>query len=308
MKSDRPLKNILVGLISHNRPSFTRKALATLMDTHVPFDLLIVDNGSAKETKQELFELALAYDARFVSVENRNCNGARDIINHYGLHYDYVVYVDNDVIMPENWLDSMLGHALESDADLLGVSQSDKAGIPGFYGHFEIADQCILFRDNALVNGRPLQVDWVTGHCLMIKGMFLRRIWEKYRLWNRRHLFPIDLDDIDLMMMAQHEGARVFVAPLIVPQNREFDSSSDSHRYNEVRNDFHNYALSCVSFWKEWGLNPLLNWNRGYTGNAMKPGRIHDPILRKDFEFLMESIREIDYNVYSAFVHKLAGA
>ena len=92
-------KRVLVGLISHNRLNFTLLALETLKKTEIPFDLLIVDNGSEEETKKILFSKSLEIGARFISIENRNCNGARDIINHYGLTYDYVIYVDNAALV-----------------------------------------------------------------------------------------------------------------------------------------------------------------------------------------------------------------
>ena len=97
-------------------------------------------------------------------------------------------------------------------------------------------------------------------------------------------MFPIDLDDIDLMMMAKECGEKVFVAPVVIPQNREFRSQKESNSYNSSRNDFFNYALSCVSFWEQWKYNPLLNWNRGYTGNANKPGRIHSAEIKEKFQ------------------------
>lgn len=298
-------KRVLVGLISHNRLNFTLLALETLQKTSVPFDLLIVDNGSAIETKQILSQKALEYGARFVSIENRNCNGARDIINHYGLYYDYVIYVDNDAIMPQNWLEQLLTHATSTNAALLGISQSDFGGEETFFGNFEINNSFIVFKELSIIPTEPYKVDWVTGHCLTVKGDFLRLIWEKYHLWERRRLFPIDLDDIDLMMMAKESGEDVYVAPVVVPQNRDFDSQKESNSYNSARNDFHNYALSCVSFWEQWKYNPLLNWNRGYTGNAHKPGKIHSDEIKTKFVKLVEMVNGIDSEIYEGFQKKL---
>ena len=294
-------KKILVGLISHNRLSFTMLALETLQNTRLPFDLLIVDNGSEKETKQELSEFALSYGARFISIENRNCNGARDLINHYGLHYDYVMYVDNDAIMPENWLETLLGHAEATNAGLLGVSQSEFGSEETFFGKFRIDAPFIVFEQQNRAINVPERVDWVTGHCLTVRGAFLRTIWEKYRLWERRLMFPIDLDDIDLMMMAKDLNVPVYVAPVIVPQNRKFKDVAESNTYNSARNDFHNYALSCVSFWEFWKYNPLLNWNKGYTGNAHKPGKIYDATLWAKFKELVEMVKGKDDEIYESF-------
>ncbi|MDR2954761.1 MAG: glycosyltransferase [Prevotella sp.] len=304
---DKQLTNkILVGLISHNRHDFTIQALETLQNTNLPFDLLIIDNGSEKEIKQRLNELALSYGAHFISIENRNCNGARDMINHYGLNYDYVIYVDNDAIMPDKWLESLMYYAEETGCGLLGVSQSEFGNKETFFGNFEVDGSFIIFQEQNHIVTQPERVDWVTGHCLTVKGDFLRLIWTTYRLWERRFMFPIDLDDIDLMMMAEKQNIPVYIAPVVVPQNREFKSSSESNAYNSARNDFHNYALSCVSFWEYWKLNPLLNWNKGYTGNAHKPGKIYDISLKSKFIGLVEMLRDKDKEIYQSFMKKLS--
>jgi GT2 family glycosyltransferase len=298
-------KKILVGLISHNRLDFTKTAIDTIMDTKIPFDLLIVDNGSEPETKNNLFQLAQDYSSHFVSIENRNCNGARDVINHYGLNYDFVVYVDNDVVMPENWLEILLSNALKTNSAIIGVSQSEFESEETFFGFFKEDKSFIRFIDSDVSIKSAEQVDWVSGHTLMIRGDFLRGIWLKYELWERRHLFPIDLDDIDLMMMARAEGEKVFVAPLVVPQNRGFKNQTESNNYNADRNDFHNYAQSCVSFWQEWGLNPLLNWNNGYSGNVNKPGLIKSYELLEKFNFLVDMLEEVDKSIFDSFKKKL---
>lgn len=306
MKTDILNKRVLVGLISHNRLNFTLRALETLQNTQLPFDLLIVDNGSTNDTKQILSNKALEYGAKFISIENRNCNGARDVINHYGLYYDYVIYVDNDAIMPNHWLEQLLEHAISTDAALLGVSQSDFGGEETFFGNFNIQDSFIVFKELSITPTTAYKVDWVTGHCLTVKGDFLRLIWDKYRLWERRLLFPIDLDDIDLMMMAKSLNLEVYVAPIVVPQNRDFNSQIESNNYNSARNDFHNYALSCVSFWQHWKYNPLLNWNKGYTGNANKPGKIHSKDIETKFLELVAMVKDVDPEIYEGFQKKLA--
>lgn len=296
---------ILVGLISHNRLSFTLLALERLQKTQVPFDLLIVDNGSEIETKRLLSEKALQMGAYFVSIENRNCNGARDIINHYGLEYDYVLYVDNDTIMPDLWLEQLMKYATETHAALLGISQSEFGSKDTFFGNIGVRKQFVLFEDLDIKPTQAVKVDWVTGHCLTVRGDFLRTIWNKYRLWERHLMFPIDLDDMDLMMMAKELNESVYLAPVVIPQNRNFESLKESNTYNSARNDFHNYALSCVSFWEQWNLNPLLNWNTGYTGNSNKPGTIHDSELSKKFEKLVQMTKAADLEIYNQFAKKL---
>ena len=107
-------------------------------------------------------------------------------------------------------------------------------------------------------------------------------------------------------MMAKECGEKVFVAPVVIPQNREFHSQKESNSYNSSRNDFFNYALSCVSFWEQWHYNPLLNWNKGYTGNANKPGRIHSTEIKEKFIRLVEMLKGADDEIYAGFIKKLS--
>jgi GT2 family glycosyltransferase len=298
---------VLVGLISHNRFDYTRDALAHVFRTRLPFDMLVVDCGSEVETKKRVFDLTHETGGRFVSIENRNCNGARDIINHYGLYYDYVVYVDNDALPPSGWLDDIVDAALSTGAALVGVPQSGTADdAPMFLGTFETPHQdLIVFKEWAEPLTEVRRVDWVTGNCMAVRGSFLRSVWEKHRLWERWKKFPIDLDDIDLAMMAKALGEAVVATPIVVPQNRAPLDNRASDSYRLDRDDFHNYALSCVSFWSEWRRNPLLNWNSGYTATNYKPGRIYDASLAREFRGLVDMLREHAPGIYETLRRKL---
>lgn len=302
------IPRVLVGLISHNRFDYTKDALSHIVRTKLPFDILVVDCGSDADTKKGVFDLTHEAGGRFVSIENRNCNGARDIINHYGLYYDYVVYTDNDALPPPGWLDAIVDAGQSTRAALIGVPQVGAGNdAPMFLGTFETPyEGLIVFREW----GEPLRevqrLDWVTGNCMAVRGSFLRGVWEKYRLWERWKKFPIDLDDIDLAMMAKALREAVVAAPIVVPQNRSPQDNRADDSYRLDRDDFHNYALSCVSFWNEWRCNPLLNWNSGYTAKNYKPGRIYDASLAREFGGLVEMVREHAPGVYETLRRKLA--
>jgi GT2 family glycosyltransferase len=302
------IERTLVGLISHNRLDFTRDAVSCVLKADAPFDFLIVDAGSEASVKDEIYALSQSLGARFFSLENRNCNGARDLINHYGLYYDYVFYVDNDALPPPGWLDAMLDAARSSGAALIGAPQASLgAVVPRFVGSFDYPhDNTIVFKEweGPLTGVQPL--DWVTGHCLAVRGDFLRRVWTHFSLWERWKKFPIDLDDIDLAMMAQSLGETVVAAPIVIPQNRAFQNRQQTDSYRQVRDDFHNYATSCVSFWREWNRNVLLNWNFGYTAKNYKPGRIYDAELAREFKVLVEMTRSLAPAVHNVLMKKLA--
>jgi len=300
------ITRVLVGLISHNRFNFTKDAVASIVRTDLPFDFLIVDCGSEADTKKDVFLLSHSVGARFASIENRNCNGARDVINHYGLYYDYIVYIDNDALPPSGWLEALVQAGQSSGAAIIGAPQAEAdSGTPAFVGSFAYPhDRLVVFKECPHPLTRTERLDWVTGNCMAVRGSFLRKIWRRYSLWERWKKFPIDLDDIDVAMMARSLGETVVAAPIVVRQNRSQMETRESDGYRRARDDFHNYALSCVSFWKEWHLNPLLNWNSGYTATNYKPGRIHDRSLADEFSQLVEMVRELDPAIYDVLKQK----
>ena len=293
------MHRVLVGLISHNRFSCTERVLPLIAAASYPHTLLIVDNGSSRDVKRKLSEVALDYGAHLLSIENRNCNGARGLIAHYGIQFDVVVFVDNDAELPDGWLASMIDTYEVTASSIVGVSQSSSVEVaPTFFGDFGVKNRFLKLRERSKAVTKGELVDWVTGHCMLLDGEFLREIWSRYKFWSRHLLFPIDYDDIDLMMMARDLGKSVAVAPVIASQMKV--SKDDATEYHLERNDFQNYALSCVSFWREWGLNPLLNWNQ-YGSAINKSGIIFDAGIKIEFLELVEMLKKENSQIHDKF-------
>lgn len=103
---------------------FTLDAVRSVLDNSgtVPFELLVVDNGSPPEVHQ-ILALALAGESRVRLVSlTRNLNFALGANVGFSLTLGaHVVFLNNDVIVEENWLEPLLA---EMRNPRIGASQS----------------------------------------------------------------------------------------------------------------------------------------------------------------------------------------
>lgn len=97
---------VSIVMLSWNAPQFTKLALESIREyTSHPYEVIIVDNGSKAETTdwlRTLDDVTVIYNA-----ENRGYAGG----NNQGIaaaRGEYVVLLNNDVIVTEGWLDTLL--------------------------------------------------------------------------------------------------------------------------------------------------------------------------------------------------------
>ncbi len=108
LRSRKPPERGLVSIVtlSWNAPQFTKLALESIRaHTTPPYEIIIVDNGSEEETTSWLRTLE---DVRVIfNKENRGYA----VGNNQGFaaaQGDFVVMLNNDVIVTEGWLDGLL--------------------------------------------------------------------------------------------------------------------------------------------------------------------------------------------------------
>ncbi|MEO6912892.1 MAG: glycosyltransferase family 2 protein, partial [Candidatus Baltobacteraceae bacterium] len=97
---------VSIVMLSWNAPQFTKMALESIRAyTSSPYEVIIVDNGSREDTTgwlHSLDDVTVIYNAA-----NRGYAGG----NNQGLAAakgDYVVLLNNDVVVTEGWLDGLL--------------------------------------------------------------------------------------------------------------------------------------------------------------------------------------------------------
>jgi len=111
------MNKVLILLISFNRQPFLKKTLENLFNnTSTPFDLIIMDNGSAKPVKDLLanFENKTYKNGSTSKVIHNSSNiGTTDTyseIRKYLKEGQYYLKLDNDVVVPKNkeWLSTLI--------------------------------------------------------------------------------------------------------------------------------------------------------------------------------------------------------
>lgn len=113
-ESKRPLpsQNSVTSIIvvTHNNLRYTQECLrAVLEHTTVPYELLIIDNGSSDETQQWLSKFCRQH-AQCRSIFNTSNLGFPKAVNQ-GLRMangDNVVLLNNDVVVTDGWLEGLL--------------------------------------------------------------------------------------------------------------------------------------------------------------------------------------------------------
>jgi GT2 family glycosyltransferase len=99
---------VSIVTLSWNAPTFTQKALESIAkSTSEPYEVIVVDNGSGSET----LEMLRAIDDPHIRVVYNSSNRGYAGGNNQGIaeaRGDYVVLLNNDVIVTDGWLDGLL--------------------------------------------------------------------------------------------------------------------------------------------------------------------------------------------------------
>lgn len=162
-----PLVSIVMP--THNAWEWTRRALdAISRNTEPPYEVIVCDNASSDETPKRLTELE---DARVVlNAENLGfgmaCNQGAALA-----HSPYVVFLNSDAVVHENWLGPLVQH-LASDRRVGAVGPL----LLNTDGSIQAAGSTVL-GDGWPIDHRgprddftfPMVVDYVAGACLVTR-------------------------------------------------------------------------------------------------------------------------------------------
>ena len=145
-----------------NQLRLTRDCVEHIVkNTHYPYRLIIIDNGSEKQTEEYLEELSGDNNLHVTLIRNETNLGYVKAINQ-GLRAsdaDYVCVLNNDTTVDENWLE-----------ELIKVAQNDsKIGIVNPGGSLRSSKKKEL-------SGIWIEIGFATGFCMLIKREVIDRI------------------------------------------------------------------------------------------------------------------------------------
>ena len=109
----------LLSYLRFNQLEYTKKCLQSIVEfTSVPYELILVDNGSTDGTVPFLEDYANKHDNCKIILNNENRGFAGG--NNQGIaaaEGDYILLLNNDVIVTQNWLERLIAH-IESDENI----------------------------------------------------------------------------------------------------------------------------------------------------------------------------------------------
>ncbi|MGG6269334.1 glycosyltransferase family 2 protein [Leptolyngbya sp. AN03gr2] len=211
------------------RFSYTRESLESILEnTTVPFSLIYVDGGSSKSTQEYLETRSQEKNFKLIRTEHFLApNQARNLAIP-DVETEYVLFVDNDVVVSPNWLEKLIACADETDATIvcpltcIGQPLGQTIHLAGGEAHIYTETQ----KDGTLKRkvhekhyfvNRPVsdvqeklirqQCEFAEFHCMLVRTSIFKEIGllDEGLLSTREH--------IDFCMSVTNAGGTVFCEP-----------------------------------------------------------------------------------------------
>jgi glycosyltransferase involved in cell wall biosynthesis len=213
--------------VPRERFSYSQHSLESIYtNTQPPFSLVYVDGGSPTTIRRYLERAAqekgfkLIRRAHYLSPNQARNLGAE------GVSSDFVVFIDNDVLVEPGWLQKLLACADETGAWIVGpvycVGDPAKRIVHMAGGDAHIVEEGgkRIYREQHRLTGRRLpelgpdlhrcESELAEFHCMLIRTSVLKRLGplDERLLCSREH--------IDFCMLAREAGGTVFLEPSAV--------------------------------------------------------------------------------------------
>ena len=228
-----------------NQPQLTRHCIEYIVrNTRYPYHLIIIDNGSDKETADYLKELNKDNKLKVSLIRNETNSGFVKAVNQ-GLrvsHADYTCLLNNDVLVGDGWLAEMISVA-DSDKRI-GIVNPDSDEMSS-----ESADELLKYRSEGLKScrGQFIEIMGAVGFCMLIK----REVISKIGLLDE--IFGLGgYDDMDYARRVWQVGYKCVKAKGAYVIHRVHSSFDSLGKKKKKQIGRQTRAL----FWKKWGMIP----------------------------------------------------
>jgi GT2 family glycosyltransferase len=208
MSGNSRLTEVSIVLAAYNALEYSRACLESIREyTPIPYELVLVDNGSSDGTK-EYFETIPG--ARIIRNET-NLGFPRGY--NYGMkacNGQYIVLINNDCIVSCNWLSNLLSCACSDAAiGMVGPRGNRINGVQRIEQEFNNLEEFYRFTE---IFNKPDPKKWfevkkLVGFCLLLK----REVMDKIGYFDESYGLGTH-EDIDYALRARQAGFKLFCA------------------------------------------------------------------------------------------------
>lgn len=181
-----------IVIIAHNRIDVTRQCIDTIVNNTSNYHLIFVDNGCTDGTsdfvKSRVPDATLIKNTGNLGVSKARNQGLRATTS------DYVVIMDNDIVVKEGWLSDMFAQ-VQKGADIVGI------------------EAWLLGDNNAPVKKCFNEADkfsYLGGACCLFK----RKVFEDVGIMDEQFT-PAYFEDVDICIRAQRAGFKMVFKPSV---------------------------------------------------------------------------------------------
>ncbi len=280
-------KKTTIAMLSYNRTDAIERTLDTIYkNTDVPFDVLVLDNGSEKDTIDFLKKFNKRHSNFKVVFEKKNlgCPGGRHKMLKM-IKSDYIVTIDNDMEVPKYWLRDLIIR-MEEDEKIMGVCVKDifPWGKIEFTGGSIAKDENGFYLFNAVNYNKDyndlstleeMECDWLPGGATLWRGS-VRDIAEHSLEYVNA------FEDFDYSLQLVEKGYRTVNCPSVMFIHHHSSGFGKKQQSKEVkyisdRNNENGFILSLAAFFRRTGyvmrndkIYSLLNIKEGATPKEVK--------------------------------------
>ena len=220
--------SVTIVVTQRERFSATTESLESIYrHTDMPFELVYVTANAPKKIQQLLEQKSQEHGFSIVQHEGGYLtpNQARNL-GFRSVDTDYCVFIDNDVLVQDGWLDALVNCAEETGADVVGptylIGRPEKYILHLTQGkaYFTEENGIRTFRESHVHSGDRLSevasslkrqtCDFVEFHCMLVRAEALRKV---------RGLdegLRTAAEHIDACMAVTSAGGKVYTEPASV--------------------------------------------------------------------------------------------
>jgi len=254
-------KKVSVVMLTMERLDDTKKTIENLYEyVKVPFELVILDNGSGNRTVDYLKKIKKEKDNITIIFEKTNlgCAGGRKKAFSYAKG-DYVVSIDNDIIVTPFFLENLID-TLEKNKNAAGVCckvvypdgkiqfNGGELSIDEEFISYKLIDNGKKYNDRSTFN--YIECDWIPGGATIWRSEILK----KYEL-------DIEMrgshEDAEFSYVLKNAGYQLYNCPkaIVIHNHITFNKKAKKNKkYMSARYSRENIAAAIRRFYCKHGL------------------------------------------------------